>query len=145
MPGTLLSRQAFGIRDAVEPGRDHHRPRPVSGARALHDEAVVRGTHAVHRLSRARHDGEAGRVSFEIRDHFGARRVTRQLVRERYAGQMRLLFDRVQAQPVVMMPPRTAERRAGFEGRRLDAALLETGGARPGRRSRAYDQHRKQR
>ena len=143
-PETLLSRQAFGIREAVEPGRDHDCLRPVSGTRALDDESVARGTHATHRLSCARHDGEAGRVGFEIGDHLGARRVARQLVRERDAGQMRLLFNRVQAQPVVMMPPRTPKRRASFEDQRLDATLLEAGGARQARRSRADDQDRKQ-
>ena len=63
---TLLSGHAFGMRDAVEPGRDHHRPRPVGGARALHDKSVVRGIHAAHGLSRVRHNAEAGRVGVEF-------------------------------------------------------------------------------
>src|SRR5688572_32029940 len=58
---------------------------------------------------------------------------------------MRLLFDRVEAQPIVMMPPRIPEPRAGFEDQRLDAALFEAGGGRQPRRSGAYDQDRNHR
>jgi len=126
----ILTREALGVRDAVVAGGHHHGARAVAPPRRLHHQRVALRAHAAHRLPRARDEAEARRVGLEVGDHVRACRVARQRRIEAEPGEVRLLLDRVEAQPIVVVPPGVAERRPRLEDQRLDAAPLEAGRAR---------------
>src|ERR1700733_13231624 len=56
---------------------------------------------------------------------------------------MRLLLDRVQVEPVVVVPPGVPQRRSGLEHQRIDVSLLETGRRGQTGRTGAHNHHGK--
>jgi hypothetical protein len=124
----LLLGEPLRVRHAVVSGGNDHGPRSMDGACSLDVEPAVRRADPADRLAGSWRDRKTSGVSLQVGDEVGARHVAGQLLGERKPWEVRLLLDRVQVQPVIVIPPRVSQRRSGLEHQRVYVALLETGG-----------------